>query len=83
MDDSVLLWLSIILAAVGLCLLFFVKPEAQDNPLLHGTVLERHGLRATVLANVTVIGTGLVPGHEIEKPVFWNGEAFVVSSGSS
>lgn len=78
MDDRVLIIASVVVACIGLVLLWFVKPVAEEQFVLRGVVTEQHGRTAIVTANVTVVGKNLSKGKTIEKAVFWDGVRFVM-----
>lgn len=76
LPDKVVYLAASSMALLGIVLLFAVAPEEDEQRyVLSGTVVERHGRTATVLANVTVVGRDL--SGTIEREVFWNGEAFI------
>jgi hypothetical protein len=76
LPDKVLFITASSLAIIGLAMLFLVAPnDTKQRYVLRGTVIERHGSTAIVLANVTVIGRNL--SGTIEREVFWDGNRFI------
>lgn len=66
-----------LVAIVGLCILFALRPEASEGFRLEGTVVAVRGTHATLTTNVTLIARDVERGERFSGAVFWSGDAFV------
>jgi len=77
MEERLLVACAVLVALVGLFLLFLVQPSESEGFRLQGTVLERHGRYVIVATNVTLVAREVREGDSIDLPVFWSGDSFV------
>ncbi len=76
--DAVLVWAAALAAAIGLILLWFVAPSADEQRyILEGTVIDVDGRKAIVQTNVTVVLGGAQIGEQLAIPVFWSDREFI------